>query len=246
MPYRRTLRKARAPKRKIVVRRKRVAPRRRRVAAPLRQPSFIAPQTLNPHKVKPMYRKTTVSLNYTFGTAGQLTMLTTPSSTTQGVSTLPSVIRLDAIPVDEYNALKALYTHYKIKKVVYTFTMNSEGFTGIVANATVIPKLYIRYTYDSDSLAATLANFAEMQNVKVFQFGGEGNQARYTWYPRVLQTVYQSSGIVSSNSPARPRWFDIDYGGMQHYGCAFIMPFMPAGATLTLEQEITYCVKDQR
>jgi len=215
-----------------------------------KQSSLIAPMTLNRHKVRPILRKTTVQCNWILGTSGAITSLTAPTTSSQGVAFGNTFgVALNILPALELTGLQALYTHYKLKKVRYTFTINAEGFTGIVANAQTILRMYMRYFYDAD-IASTPVNsqmvFEQMQNVKLFQFGGEGNQATYTWYPRILETVSTGGLLTSSNAAAKPKWFDMEYPNIPHIGIAWLVPFFPAGATLTLDQELTYVLKDQR
>lgn len=253
MPYRRTLRKARVPRRKIVGRRKRVAPKRRmsrRVV--VQQPQLIKPITLNPGREKPIYRAFTVRNTY-LGNAAQIDHSTAPTTTTvptlAGISNWFQVVRLAYMPASDLTALASLYTHYKIMSVMVTFTLNTEAFTGVISGMQFIPRLLCRYQYDADASTPSDAYFAQMRNVKVYNFAGDAPSARYKWYPRVLDTIYQSSvaGVPtnSSNAAVRPKWFDMEYPAMNHYGIAWMMPYCPLGATLNVEYTINYGLRNQ-
>lgn len=239
-------RKARAPVRK--------ARRPLRRAVVMYQPQLIKPITLNPGRDRPAYRSFTLRNQYN-GSAGQVDHLTTPNVTT--IPTFATQItqmqlaRLSYMPTAEYDGIKALYTHYKILSVTCTFTLNCEAFTGVISGAQFIPRLLCRYQYDADTGSSPSdATFAQMRNVKVYNFSGEAPSARYKFYPRCLDTIYQSVVTVvgptnSSNAPMKPRWFDIDYPHMNHYGIWWMMPYLPVGGTLNVEYTVNYAVKQQ-
>lgn len=213
------------------------------------QAALIRPISMNTARVKPVYMSKTLTTTYSLVGGGQIDHTSIPLTTTYGVVPADFAwIRLDAVPAAELAAYKELYTHYKIRSVTYQWSLNTENFAGIVANATVIPRLFVRYQYDANgNLALTIPQYSQMSNYKIFSFTGEANTCRYTWYPRVFPTTY-SNGLAgtSSNAVGRPPWYDVDFPVMSHVGCNWLMPFLPPNATLTLETTLRFALKTAR
>lgn len=251
MPRRYTRKARRLPRKKAGMARKRRAPYRRRVT-PQRSQMLIKGVIMNPIRSRPIIMQKTMQNIYTAGASAlqiDHTGVLAPTSSTFGVQTQLAWPRLDWIVGLELTALQGLYTHYKILGAKYSFQLNAEGFTGVVSGAQYIPPLYVRYNYDAEGFqAVSVAMFQQMNGYKQFNFGGEGNVAMYKIYPRIFPSVYNnvSVGTLTSNATVKPYWFDINHPSIVHPGIAFLMPNLPAGASLTLEVQLTFAVKNQR
>jgi hypothetical protein len=140
----------------------------------------------------------------------------------------------------DINNIVALYNRYKFLAVTYTFNCQPTTNSGVSLAAIDLPKLYVRYNYDSNlTTASLLQKFQEWPNVKQFQFTNDKTQIAYTYYPRCVEPVYLS-GIASGYKLAKQQYIDCQYSNVPHYGLAVYIDNIVVGCSVTLD--ITYKV----
>jgi len=140
----------------------------------------------------------------------------------------------------DWTNILTLYNRYKIKSVSYTFNVQSTGSASLISFD--LPKLYIRYNYDSNLSAGLLgvnilAKMQEVPHVKQFQFTPEHTSFTYKFYPKCIEPVYLSS-VSTGYKLARPQYIDTQYGTVPHYGIMYYFDFVASGIKIT--QDIQY------
>jgi len=140
----------------------------------------------------------------------------------------------------DWTNILTLYNRYKILKVTYTFNVQPLGAGGLVSFD--LPKLFIRYNYDSNMSAGLLGSniltkCQEVNNTKQFQFTPEHTTFSYTFYPKCIEPVYLSS-VATGYKLAKPQYIDTQYGTVPHYGIMYYFDFVATGIKIT--QDISY------
>jgi len=137
----------------------------------------------------------------------------------------------------DWNNVILLYNRYKIKSVKYTY--NVQPVSGVSLFNYDMPKIYIRYNYDSNLSAGLLganilAKMQEVSDVKVFQFTPEHTTFSYKWYPRCIEPVYLSS-IATGYRLAKPQFIDTQYSTVPHYGVMYYLDKVTTGLKITID-----------
>jgi len=140
----------------------------------------------------------------------------------------------------DWNNIITLYNRYKIKSVTYTFNVQTTGSASLINFD--LPKLYIRYNYDSNLTggllgANILAKMQEVSHVKQFQFTQEHTTFSYKFYPRCVEDVYLSA-VSTGFKLAKPQYIDVAYGTVPHYGIMYYFDMVASGLKIT--QDVSY------
>ena len=181
-----------------------------------------------------------------------------PSSTVRFVKTIQSasayvgagasqssVASFTVLSMPDFSSISALYNRYKINKVMLTFTLRDNTSSGASLFAANMPKIYIRYNYDSENLtsssstATVQSKLQEMNNVQEFQFTPMKTQIQYSFVPRTIAPVYLS-GLSTGYQLQPKRFIDAYYSGVQHYGIVWYADIIPTGTYLQVD--LTYDV----
>lgn len=212
MPIRKNLRsrpRRPAPKRKMM-RKRRVGPAR-----------VSQMRTINNSQPKPQrFVKTslsTISGNQMVGAGSSITVL--------GGALVGSM--------PDFANIANLFNRYKMNKITYTFNVQATG------NATLytydLPKIAVRYNYDSNLLAANVqTRIQEVNNFKQFQFTPEKTSFSYSYFPRCIEDVYLSA--ISSGYKLAPQQFiDVQYSTVPHYGIMWFVDQLATGLIITYD-----------
>lgn len=216
MPLRKNLRKKRAaPKRKML---------RKRKSAPKRVAKLGQLINLNTLRPKPQVFKKTALY------AQNLTnvMVGAGTSVVQIGGALPS-------SMPDWSSIIALYNRYKMRKITYTFNLQSTAGATTSLYSYDLPRIFIRYNYDSNlGSGGVLAKLQECPNVKVHQFTPEKTTFSYSYYPHILQPVYLSA-LSTAYKIAPQQYIDIVYGTVPHYGIMWYVDNLTTSLSLTYD-----------
>lgn len=211
------------PMRKKPARGRRPAPRRKmaRKSRPTGPVKVGQLRTVNNYQLRPQrVMKTslsTISGNVMTGAGGPITVL--------GGALMGSM--------PDFANLANLYNRYKMNKITYTFNVQATG------NATLytydLPKIAVRYNYDSNLASANVqTRIQECNNFKQFQFTPEKTTFSYTYYPRCIEPVYLSL-IASGYKLAKPQFIDVQYSSIPHYGIMWYVDNLATGLIITYD-----------
>lgn len=130
-----------------------------------------------------------------------------------------------------------LYNRYKMVSIKYTFNIQTTGALSLFNYD--MPKIYIRYNYDSNQSAGLngvniLNKMQEVPNAKVFQFTAEHTTFSYTYYPRCIEPVYLSS-VSTGYKLAKPQYIDTLYSSVPHYGLMWYVDYLTSGIKMTYD-----------
>jgi len=133
----------------------------------------------------------------------------------------------------DFTSITALYNRYKMKKITYTFNLQATG--GFSLFALDLPKMLIRYNYDSNLTGAgILAKLQEIDNVVQFQFTPEKTQFSYSYYPKTISQVYLS-GIAIGYKLNPQQYIDKFYSDVPHYGIMWYIDNLATGLQITYD-----------
>lgn len=177
--------------------------------------------TINPQIPKPqVFRKTAIST------------LSGASIIGTGVG-VPIIGGALASSMPDWSNIITLYNRYKMLKVTYTF--NLQGTGGNTLFTLDLPKMLVRYNYDSNLTAAAVhARLQDVANVKQFQFTPQQTSFSYTYYPRCVEPVYLSL-TATGYKLARQQFIDVQYGTVPHYGIMWYLDNLATGLQLTYD-----------
>ena len=143
-----------------------------------------------------------------------------------------------------------LYNRYKMLKVTYTFNIQALPSAGASLFSFDLPKMMIRYNYDSNLAGGVtgnpiLARMQEVPDVVINQFTPEKPTFAYTYYPRCIEPVYLS-GVSTGYKLAKQQYIDIAYGSVPHYGIMWWIDTIPTGLTITydISYEVAFKYQD--
>ena len=138
----------------------------------------------------------------------------------------------------DWGSITQLFNRYRLDAITYTFTLTNEYETPVDMFSTRMPKMYIRYNYDSNLTSGNVGDkLQELPNVKLFSFTPTKTQFSYTYYPRCIEPVYLSS-IATGYRLAPKRFIDVAYGDIPHYGLMWNIDFLADG--LQIQYDITW------
>jgi len=143
-----------------------------------------------------------------------------------------------ASSMPDWSSIIALYNRYKMLKVTYTF--NCQGLDGNTLFNLDLPKMLVRYNYDSNlSSSGILGKMQEIPNTKQFQFTPDKTSFSYSYYPRCIEPVYLS-GVSTGYKLAKQQYIDVQYGSVPHYGIMWYIDNLAIGIKITYD--ISYSV----
>jgi len=133
----------------------------------------------------------------------------------------------------DWGNIANLYNRYRMNKITYTFNVQATG------NATLytydLPKIAVRYNYDSNLAAANVpTRIQEVNNFKQFQFTPEKTSFSYSYFPRCIEDVYLSA-IASGYKLAKPQYIDVQYSTIPHYGIMWHVDNLANGLIITYD-----------
>lgn len=133
----------------------------------------------------------------------------------------------------DFSNIANLFNRYKMNKVTYTFNVQATG------NATLytydLPKIAVRYNYDSNLASANVqSRIQEVNNFKQFQFTPDKTSFSYTYYPRCIEPVYLSA-IASGYKVAKQQYIDVQYSTVPHYGIMWFVDNLATGLIITYD-----------
>lgn len=138
-----------------------------------------------------------------------------------------------ASSMPDWASIIQIYNRYKMLKVKYTF--NLQGTGGNTLFTIDLPKMIIRYNYDSNLTAAGVhAKLQDVANVQQFQFTPQQTSFSYTYYPRCVEPVYLST-VATGYKLARQQYIDTQYGAVPHYGIMWYLDNLATGLILTYD-----------
>lgn len=141
-----------------------------------------------------------------------------------------------ASSMPDWTVITSLYNRYKFMAVTYTWTLIDLGtVAGVDLSTARMPKMYIRYNYDSNLTNAQVpGKLQELDNVKTFSFSPEKTVVSYTYFPRTIEPVYLSA-IATGYKLAKPQFIDVQYGTVPHYGMIVDVDFIANGLAITFD-----------
>lgn len=159
---------------------------------------------------------------------------------------LNGVLSFKISDIADFTNIALLFNRYKINAVHCTFTLRSgSANAGGLDGSTQLPKLFVRYNYDSNAVAGTVGNrMQELNNVKTISYTAEKTVFRYTVIPRTVAPVYLSS-IATGYELQKKTFIDSAYPTVPHYGIQFWVPALQTGDELLIDFTYDFTVKYQ-
>lgn len=137
-----------------------------------------------------------------------------------------------------------VFDEYKINKITWTFTLKLVT-TSTTLDDHTMPKLLVRYNYDSNltSASATFAAMQELNDVLSYQFTPQKTQIKYEFSPKTVTPVYLS--LVATGYKTNPAtWISTQYTGVPHYGIQIAIDYLAAGLIVEIDQEWDVSFRD--
>ena len=159
-----------------------------------------------------------------FGTASQQVFLSGP------FSGIPAQI-------PDWTSLVRLYTHYKVTKIVCTFTAQDTG-----SLTTAAPIAYVRYNNSYPAQNPTILQVSEQRNWIRKTFTVEHPNFKYSFYPKVQVLVDNSAALATDSRQAKSMgWTNISTP-IELYGLQVIFqyPGSAVAGTTYVNMDIEY------
>lgn len=158
------------------------------------------------------------------------------------------VNNFDISQLPRYNALRTMFKRYKIVNAKWRFRLRTIELTDQAEH----PNILLRYNYDPDLVVGSISEnyMLRQSNVIQKQFihnTPEGCNLEYSIKPAVMGARKVISGSDFKPNPLFNQWLDfneITNGEIQHYGIQYWLSTLPAGQTIDLDLQVTYCCKD--
>lgn len=154
-----------------------------------------------------------------------------------------------ASPIPDWTYFKVLFSHYRIKRLKYVFTLSDYvAGDGKAFTNTRMPELFVRHNYDPNYPAPTgSTSMQELDNVVSFQMSPERNRFEYIVKPKQLApTMVASGGATVGYRPITPQWTNIADDTVQHWGCLFFADFLDSSFRLVGDLEVELEFKSDR
>ena len=146
---------------------------------------------------------------------------------------ISGVFAFQSSVIPDWTNLSSIYNRYLIKRIIITFTLQDTNGTSTFAD-NQMPTLQVRYNYDSNLVAPTSGRLQEVANVKAFTFTPSATKFQYAFYPRTISPVYLSA-VASGYELQKPRYIDILYGNVPHYGLMTYIDNLSTGFNLKMD-----------
>jgi len=148
--------------------------------------------------------------------------------------------------IADFNDIAMLFNRYKLNKITTTFTLRSAaGTAGGLGNSTQLPKLFVRYNYDSNIVSTSIpAALQEANNVVNHTFTEDQTVFQYTHVPRTIAPVYRST-LLTGYELQKRTYIDATYNDVPHYGLMIWTPFLAAGDEILIDTTYDFSAKYQ-
>lgn len=211
-------------------RRKPTAPRRFR-SRPLGAIGGYGPARMDQAVVYNRKRNNTMTLKKTLLNASFWNGLGTYVSTT-GYFT--------AANLPDWNYAKALFSHYRFKRVKLIVTLvDAVAGDGKAFSNTRMPEIFLKTNYDPALPVPTLtSNFQEYSNVVSFQMTPERTRVEFIIEPKVLTPVAIVTDTTNQGYTTRtPPWTMVTDADIQNWGYMFFADILDSSFRIMIDHE---------
>jgi len=154
-----------------------------------------------------------------------------------------------ASPLPDWTYFKTLFSHYRIKRLKYVFTLSDYvAGDGKAFTNTRMPEIFLRYNYDPAYPAPTgVSSLQELDNIVSFQMSPERTRFEYIVNPKQLApTMIAANGTTVGYRPITPGWTNVADDSVQHWGLLFYADFLDTSFRLMGDLEVELEFKSDR
>lgn len=145
-----------------------------------------------------------------------------------------------AANLPDWNYAKALFSHYRFKRVKLIITLvdlvagDSKAFTN-----TRMPEIFIKSNYDPSLAVPTQAsNLQEFSNLVSFQMTPERTRVEFVIQPKVLQPVAVVTDTANQGYTTRtPPWTLVTDADIQNWGYVFLADLLDTSFRIMVDHE---------
>lgn len=154
-----------------------------------------------------------------------------------------------ANPVPDWTYMKTLFSHYRITRMKYVFTLTDYiAGDGKAFSNTRMPELFMRYNYDPNlAIPTTSLAMQELDNVVSVQFSPERTRFEYIVDPKQLAPTMTASGSATVGyRPIKPQWTNVADDTVQHWGLVYWVDYLDASFRLVADVEFEIELKSDK